>query len=423
MIYECEDIIMHWKASVIVPVYNVEKYIDRCVDSILEQSYKNFELILVDDGSTDHSGRICDEYGKKDNWIHVIHQKNAGLSGARNTGIRYSTGDFLFFVDSDDYVSHHLLEKSLAAFEKSGADLIQFNGQSVYGTKLGDSFGYDIPRYMDNTDFLRNWFLLGEDSHACKRAYRRSSYPNLAFPLGLSYEDLYINTSSLLQAKNLCAISDVLYYYENEEHGSITQVKSVKNLLGLSRASMKAMTDLPDGARYKPYREMFRLQALIPLFYIWYHYKNDANYINKSMVQPQEVVELYSVLSQKADPWYSNSLEQMDPGMTQELSYAAHCLSLEYKIKIMGGLKLDIQQKEKDMAGYLIRLLSVDSVIHTLSANWKRKFIDMLEKYRNLKSLHLRVQQKVLLHSALFHMDMPLILEGKHLLKKGMQRE
>jgi hypothetical protein len=84
---------------------------------------------------------------------------------------------------------------------------------------------------------------------------------------------------------------------------------------------------------------------------------------------------------------------------------------------------LDIQQKEKDMAGYLIRLLSVDSVIHTLSANWKRRFIDMLEKYRNLKSLHLRVQQKVLLHSALLHMDMPLILEGKHLLKKGMQRE
>ena len=84
---------------------------------------------------------------------------------------------------------------------------------------------------------------------------------------------------------------------------------------------------------------------------------------------------------------------------------------------------MDIQQKEKDMAGYLIRLLSVDSVIHTLSVNWKRKFIDILEKYRNLKSLHLRVQQKVLLHSALFHMDMPLILEGKHLLKKGMQRE
>lgn len=414
---------MHWKVSVIVPAYNVEKYIHRCVESILKQSYRNFELILVDDGSTDHSGRICDEYEKKDNRIRVIHQKNAGLSGARNTGIHYSTGDFLFFVDSDDYVSHYLLEKVLAAFAKSEADMIQFNGQSVYGTKLDGLFGYYIPRYMDNTEFLRNWFLLGEDSHACKRAYRRSSYPNLTFPLGLSFEDLYINTSSLLQAKKLCAIPDVLYYYENEEHGSITQIKSAKNLFGLSKASMKAMTDLPNEIRYESYREMLRIQALIPLFYIWYHHKKDADYINKSMVQPQEVVELYSVLSQKADPWYSNSLEQMDPGMTQELSYAAHCLSLGYKIKIMGGLKLDIQQKEKDMAGYLIRLLSVDSVIHTLSANWKRRFIDMLEKYRNLKSLYLRVQQKVLLHSALLHMDMPLILEGKHLLKKGMQRE
>lgn len=87
---------MHWKASVIVPVYNVEKYIHRCVDSILKQSYRNLELILVDDGSTDHSGRICDEYEKRDNRVCVIHQKNTGLSGARNTGIRQSTGDFYF---------------------------------------------------------------------------------------------------------------------------------------------------------------------------------------------------------------------------------------------------------------------------------------------------------------------------------------
>ncbi|WP_440249335.1 glycosyltransferase family 2 protein [Dialister succinatiphilus] len=115
---------MHWKASVIVPVYNVEKYIHRCVDSILKQSYRNLELILVDDGSTDHSGRICDEYEKRDNRVRVIHQKNTGLSGARNTGIRQSTGDFLFFVDSDDYVSPHLFEKGLAAFDKSGADMI-----------------------------------------------------------------------------------------------------------------------------------------------------------------------------------------------------------------------------------------------------------------------------------------------------------
>lgn len=338
---------MHWKVSVIVPAYNVEKYIHRCVESILKQSYRNFELILVDDGSTDHSGRICDGYEKKDNRIRVIHQKNAGLSGARNTGIHCSTGDFLFFVDSDDYVSHYLLEKVLAAFAKSEADMTQFNGQSVYGTKLDGLFGYYIPRYMDNTEFLRNWFLLGEDSHACKRAYRRSSYPNLTFPLGLSFEDLYINTSSLLQAKKLCAIPDVLYYYENEEHGSITQIKSAKNLFGLSKASMKAMTDLPNEIRYESYREMLRIQALIPLFYIWYHHKKDADYINKSMVQPQEVVELYSVLSQKADPWYSNSLEQMDPGMTQELSYAAHCLSLGYKIKIMGGQNWIFSRKKR----------------------------------------------------------------------------
>lgn len=414
---------MHWKVSVIVPVYNVEKYIDRCVESILKQSYRNFELILVDDGSTDHSGRICDEYEKKDNRIRVIHQKNAGLSGARNTGIHYSTGDFLFFVDSDDYVSHHLLEKGLAAFEKSGADMIQFNGRSIYGHRQGGLFGYYITHYIDDTDFLRNWFLLGDDSHACKRAYRRSSYPHLTFPLGVSFEDLYINTSSLLQAKKLCAIPDVLYYYENEEHGSITQIKNAKNLFGLSKASMKAMKDLPDEVCYRPYREMFRLQALIPLFYIWYHHKKDADYINnKSIIQLREVLKLYSSLIRESDPWYTNSLEQMEKEAVQEFSYAAHCLSLEYKIKIMGGLKLDIQQKERDMIGYLLRLLSIDAVIHKLPADCRETYMGIL-KNKDFASIPLRMEQKVLLQSAIFHVNIPLRLEGKHLLKKGMRRE
>lgn len=109
--------------SVIVPVYNVERYIERCVDSILAQTYTNLEIILVDDGSTDCSGRICDEVTKKDIRVRTIHQKNGGLSSARNTGIRYANGICYAFIDSDDYIAidyiaylYRLLQK------KSGTD-------------------------------------------------------------------------------------------------------------------------------------------------------------------------------------------------------------------------------------------------------------------------------------------------------------
>ena len=95
--------------SVIVPVYNVEKYIRRCIESILIQEYRNFELILVDDGSTDSSGDICEEYAKDNNRITVIHQENKGLSGARNTGISNAKGEWVVFIDSDDYISKTML--------------------------------------------------------------------------------------------------------------------------------------------------------------------------------------------------------------------------------------------------------------------------------------------------------------------------
>ena len=98
------------KVSVVVPVYNAEKYIDRCIDSILSQTFEDFELILVDDGSPDKSGKICDNYAAKDNRVKVIHKQNGGVSTARNVGIENSTGEYIMFVDSDDYIDNQMLE-------------------------------------------------------------------------------------------------------------------------------------------------------------------------------------------------------------------------------------------------------------------------------------------------------------------------
>ena len=109
--------------SIIVPVYNVEKYIHECVDSIINQTYKNIEIILVDDGSPDNCGKICDEYAKKDNRIKVIHKPNGGLSDARNHGIDVANGEWLMFIDSDDWIEPNMAEKLLHSALNNKADL------------------------------------------------------------------------------------------------------------------------------------------------------------------------------------------------------------------------------------------------------------------------------------------------------------
>ena len=111
--------------SIIVPVYNVEKYIERCIKSILNQSFTNFELILVDDGSPDNCGKICDEYKKKDSRIKVIHKKNGGLSDARNAGLNIATGKYIGFVDSDDIIHPQMYEKLFNCINKYNSDIVQ----------------------------------------------------------------------------------------------------------------------------------------------------------------------------------------------------------------------------------------------------------------------------------------------------------
>lgn len=116
------------KISVVIPVYNVEKYLQECVNSVLRQTYTDFEVILVDDGSTDSGGRICDDYAQKDPRVRVIHQANGGLSVARNTGLRAAQGKYVYFLDSDDYIEDHTLEALIFLAEKESADIVFFDG-------------------------------------------------------------------------------------------------------------------------------------------------------------------------------------------------------------------------------------------------------------------------------------------------------
>ena len=137
------------EVSVIVPVYKVEPYLHRCIDSILGQTFTDFELILVDDGSPDNCGKICDEYAKKDGRVRVVHKENGGVSSARNTGLQIACGKFIYFCDSDDYVEKELLNDTVQAMD--GYDLVSFNRDvvDIYGRCIKPASDYHVQSEQD----------------------------------------------------------------------------------------------------------------------------------------------------------------------------------------------------------------------------------------------------------------------------------
>lgn len=182
---------MKEKISVIVPVYNVEKYIEECISSIMRQTFDNLEIILVDDGSTDNSGKICDELAKKDLRINVIHQSNQGLSAARNTGLKHAMGDYISFIDSDDYIHIDMLNKLYEAIINSDSDLAICNYKYVYMQDfVGKHVDYQSP--MHNEILTREeaigklfeatpWFYIT----ATNKLYKRKIWKNMCFPEGI----------------------------------------------------------------------------------------------------------------------------------------------------------------------------------------------------------------------------------------------
>ncbi len=205
--------------SVIVPVYNVEKYLKKCIDSILENTYKKIELILVDDGSTDKSGVICDEYKRKTDKIKVIHKDNGGLSSARNAGLQISRGEFVIFIDSDDYVSNRALELLIGTMEKYGADLVQGNyckvsenNKVIYVNKL--SF-----ELLNNLKDIRDAYFIDEKISvmACGKLYRRKQIYDKPMVEGKINEDVMFLSDILASLNKVVILPDIMYFYRQRK--------------------------------------------------------------------------------------------------------------------------------------------------------------------------------------------------------------
>ena len=225
--------------SIIVPVYNVEKYLKECIDSVLSQSIDDYELILVNDGSTDKSRDICEEYAKEHENIKIITKDNGGLSSARNVGIRKAVGEYLLFLDSDDFWSSYECLSALKGSVKTYPDFVMFKAEKYFGNKSVDSYGdYDLNLINTNTsDGIFLYMVKNNKQLACawNKMIRRDYLldHNIFFVEGITGEDIDWVIRLFQNAKSICAINDILYMYRQNRSGSITNTISpatVRNL-------------------------------------------------------------------------------------------------------------------------------------------------------------------------------------------------
>ena len=230
------------KVSIVIPIYNVEKFLADAIESVLNQTYKNLEVILVDDGSPDNCGKICDEYALKDERIKVIHKVNGGLSAARNSGIEIATGDYIMFLDSDDLLTENACELFLNKIESENADYVIGNyincdedgtvwEKPIFNTEKYSEFKLDIKDYTDS------FFIM--NSSACNKMFRREFIEKLGlrFEVGLPAEDAIFTTYCFIKSTRVFYIPDIIYIYRQRNAGtSISMNCTQKYFNGISKA-------------------------------------------------------------------------------------------------------------------------------------------------------------------------------------------
>lgn len=233
------------KISVIIPVYNTEQYLDKCIESVVNQTYKNLEIILVDDGSTDKSGVICDEWKEKDERIIVIHKENGGVASARNVGLKYVTGDYIAWVDSDDWIERNVYEIIIREMLKYNCDIsvIKYTQEnSVVNNGVIESEPYN------NNAALQNLLRYRITPFLWDKIYKSSLFKNISF-VGQVGEDSFANYETFKRATKTCDINYTGYHWMRHEGSLTTKKEKLKDCV---RIELKIREDV---MRYHPKME------------------------------------------------------------------------------------------------------------------------------------------------------------------------
>jgi len=256
------------KVSIIVPVYNVETYLKECLNTILKQTYKNIEIILVNDGSTDKSGEICEQYKEKDNRVKVIHKSNGGAADARNVGIENSTGEWITFVDGDDYISDDLVEMLLTTAIKYTADIVISNLAGVRNFKQE----VEINNKKIKVEELKSEEAIEEmlyqnkfDTGMPGKIFKKEFFNTYKFPVGNLYEDIAIMALLFNMAKKVIYTNYIGYMYYFRENGTtrgnfkIEKMELIDVCLDIKKFIDKNYPKIENAARYRLLNSAFHL--------------------------------------------------------------------------------------------------------------------------------------------------------------------
>ena len=264
--------------SIIIPVYNTEKYLNKCVDSVLSQTYKNIELILVDDGSTDMSLSICMEYAEKDNRVIVLSKINEGQAAARNLGLKYAKGDYIGFVDSDDWISPNMYEMLMSAMLRHNADITVCGRENVdiNGDLLNRLFTFENGFKMYKEDAIKRFLTYdGLDGSSCDKLFKRTVVNNLRYNPELISEDLPFVYNAIKNAETVYHVGEPLYYYYQRQNSTSRAAFNSKSY---------GMAKYPAEIRKDVYQLFPRLKDEAD-FYYWFGLINYMKMIEECFIE------------------------------------------------------------------------------------------------------------------------------------------
>lgn len=281
--------------SVIIPIYNVELYLEECIKSVINQTYKNLEIILIDDGSIDKSGEICDRFAKQDSRIKVIHKENEGLSVARNTGIDIAKGEYIQFVDADDYIDINMIKETCEKAIKYDIDIVTFghyilnNGEThceEYNNEIVEFNNIEAIQELMKDNVIRNY--------AWEKLIKRELFTEIRFPEGKRYEDIATTPLLFEKAKNVLLFNKPLYYYRQRE-GSILHEQTDELRIEYINTTIEVTNYLKKYEELKLYCDYSILSATVRV------YNDIALYNLKNLLSNSSVQKMYDMTKKIMD--------------------------------------------------------------------------------------------------------------------------
>jgi len=309
--------------SIIVPVYKTEKYLRRCVDSILAQTYTNIEVILVCDESPDNCGVICDEFKQKDSRVIVIHKENEGVSSARNDGLDVATGEYYGTVDSDDYIHPDMYKKLYRILKNKDADIAacryQRTSEWSVGEAVCDTDKEDLLEYT-NMEAVYDYLEVKDnviDGHTWNKLYKRDLFKCIRFPIGSIADDVATVYKLLYEAKKVVSTSQALYYFYNNPNSSTRVVYSERMF-----DSLVAIKEQIDFFVEKNEAELIKLSVVRYYLHLYKHYLKVSEFIPYKKAYIKELFRDYKKTYCKRDVTFRD-ITTSPTGLGFDLQYVA----------------------------------------------------------------------------------------------------